>query len=185
MGRARRTALGLIVSRGCAERAGRSLVGMGLRSLNECCVYNSDAGVAGQSHRPFSARRAWMTGTPRVMCMSTCSARSRRPGRSINGELARRRWRRLLGWIWPKFGVELCQAGIERIDLVEPIEFLDKRSGGQSRHVEPNGFRSRYNIIGDGDGHTSHAQSIQTRLCEKGFSASYWGLPKPYLARIA
>ena len=32
----------------------------------------------------FSTRCAWMIGTPRVMCMSTCSARSRRPGRTAS-----------------------------------------------------------------------------------------------------
>ena len=65
------------------------------------------------------------------------------PGTSVRstGELGRRRWGRLLKWEGPKLGVELCQVGIERIDLVEPIKFLDQRSRGQSRHVEPNGFR--------------------------------------------
>ena len=72
-------------------------------------------------------------------------------------ELVRRRWRRLLKWDWPKFGVQLCQVGVERIDLVEPIKFFDQCSRGQSRHVEPNGFRSRHNIIGDSDADTSHA----------------------------
>lgn len=110
------------------------------------------------------------------------------PGSSARstGELGRRRWGWLLKWDWPEFGVELCQVGIERIDLAALIEFFDKRSVDQSRHVEPDRFRSRRNVIGDGDAGTSHAQSIQTpRFGGWACTTFGYGLPKPYFARIA